>query len=394
VRARLAELAREAAASLRESRHRGGAALLGLAVGIGAVVALTSVAAMARAHALAGLRELGVDVLAVSVAGGEGSRSGRLQPGDAASLVANAPSLRAATPLLLTRAELRLGAAGRPVAVIGVAPELAGIVTLDLAAGRFLSPLDRGAGFCVLGAHLGARVRALRSNGPVGRTVDLGGRTLTVAGVLAPVGESAALPFRLDDSVLVPLAVAARLAGRGDADLILAGITPGWEGDEPADQIRRLFALTRPSLQVEVASPDAARAQVARQSRLLTVLLAAFGSIAMVLGAAGVMNVMVLAVGHRRREIGVRRSLGASRRDIRVQFLLEAVALAAVGGLAGVALGSVAAAAVAAFSGWPFVVAWWGMLLAVAVSAVVGVAAGVFPAHLAARIEPVNALRE
>jgi putative ABC transport system permease protein len=390
----MAELAREAAASLRESRQRGGAALIGLAIGIAAVVALTSVAAMARAHALAGLRELGVDVLAVSVAGGEGARGGRLQPGDAASLAANVPSLRAATPLLLSRAELRLGAAGRPAAVIGVTPELAGLVTLDVAAGRFLSPLDRSAGFCVLGARLAARARALRAGSPVGRTVELGGRTLTVAGVLASAGESAALPFRLDDSVLVPLPVAARLAGRGDVDLILAGIAPGWEGDEPAEQIRRLFALTRPGLQVEVASPDAARAEVARASRLLTVLLAAIGSVAMVLGAAGVMNVMVLAVGSRRREIGVRRSLGASRRDIRVQFLLETVALGGAGGVAGVLLGIAAAALVAAMSGWPFVVAWWGLLLAVVVSVGVGVGAGVFPAHLAARVEPINALRE
>ena len=194
--------------------------------------------------------------------------------------------------------------------------------------------------------------------------------------------------------MVVPLAVAARLAGRNDADVILAGLVADSGGTAPAEQIRRLFALTRPGLQVEVASPDAARAQVARQSRLLTVLLAAIGAISMVLGAVGVMNVMAMAVSHRRREIGIRRSLGASRRDIRVQFLLEAVALGAVGGVAGVALGAAAAAAVAVVSGWPFALAWWGLLLAVAVSVSVGVGSGLFPAYLATRVDPVNALKE
>jgi len=394
LRARLGELAREAAAGLSESRHRSLFALAGLAIGIGAVVALTSVAAMARRQALAGLRELGTDVVAISVPGGEGRRSGRLQPGDAAALAANVPSLRAATPLLVTRAEVRLGAAARPTAVIGAAPELRSLIRLELAAGRFLSPLDRGAGYCVLGARLGARASALGGGSPIGRAIDIGGRTMTVAGVLGAVGESPVLPFRLDESVLVPLPVAARLAGRSDADVILAGLTAASGGSAPAEQIRRLFALTRPGLQVEIASPDAARAQVARASRLLTVLLAAIGAISMVLGAVGVMNVMVMAVSHRRREIGVRRSIGASRRDIRVQFLLEAVALGVVGGIVGVALGAAAAAAVAAVSGWPFALAWWGLLLAVAVSVSVGVGSGLFPAYLATRVDPVNALRE
>ena len=393
MKARLGELAREAAAGLVESRHRSAFALAGLAIGIGAVVALTSVAAMARRQALAGLRELGTDVVAISVPGGEG-RTGRLQPGDAAALAANVPTLRAATPLLVARTEVRLGAAARPTTVIGAAPELRSLIRLEMAAGRFLSPLDRGPGYCVLGARLGARASALGGGSPVGRTVDIGGRTMTVAGVLAAVGESPVLPFRLDDSVVVPLAVAARLAGRNDADVILAGLVADSGGTAPAEQIRRLFALTRPGLQVEVASPDAARAQVARQSRLLTVLLAAIGAISMVLGAVGVMNVMAMAVSHRRREIGIRRSLGASRRDIRVQFLLEAVALGAVGGVAGVALGAAAAAAVAVVSGWPFALAWWGLLLAVAVSVSVGVGSGLFPAYLATRVDPVNALKE
>lgn len=217
---------------------------------------------------------------------------------------------------------------------------------------------------------------------------------MTVTGVLAAAGDSPALPFRLDESVIVPLPVAARLAGRNDADLILAALAETGDLDVPTQQISRLFALTRPGLQVEVASPDAARAQVARASRLLTVLLAAIGSISMVLGAVGVMNVMVMTVTHRRREIGVRRSLGASRRDIRLQFLLEAVALGALGGIAGVLLGATIAAVVAALSGWPFALAWWGLLLAVAVSISVGVGSGLFPAYLATRVDPINALRE
>ena len=392
--ARPVELAREALAGLVEARHRSLLAIVSLAVGIAAVVALTSVAGMARRHALAGMQDLGTDIVAVSVAGAEGRRAGRLQAGDAAALAANVPALRAATPLIVTRAELRLGVVARTTTVLGATPALPELIRLELAAGRFLSPLDRGSGYCVLGAQLAARAGPGRGGDPIGRTVEIGGRTLTVVGVLAAAGETPTLPFRLDETLIVPFAVAARLAGRDDADLILARLAATADDSAPVVQIRRLFALTRPGLQIEVASPEAARAQVARASRLLTVLLAAIGSISMVLGAVGVMNVMVMAVSHRRREIGVRRSLGASRRDIRLQFLLEAVALGIVGGVLGVALGAAGAAAVAAVSGWAFGLAWWGLLLAVAIAVGVGVGSGLFPAYLATRVEPASALRD
>lgn len=391
--ARPAELAREAAAGLAEGRSRSAFALAGLALGIGAVVALTSVTAMARRQALAGLRELGTDVVAVSVAGA-GREAGRLQTGDARSLAANVPSLVAATSVLVGRADLRLGAAARPVDLLGVGADLRAVVRLPVTAGRFFSPIDRAAGFCVLGATVGARSAAVGGGSPVGRTVEVGGKAMTVIGVLGAVGDSPALPLRCDDAVLVTSGEAGRLLGRGDPDLILAKLSGDAGERAAADEIKRLFALTRPGLRVEVSSPEAALAQVARQSRLLTVLLAAVGSISLLLGAAGVMNVMAMAVAQRRREIGIRRSIGASRRDVRQQFLFEAVALAAAGGAAGAVLGVLVAAAVARLSDWPFAVSPWGLALGIAVALVVGVSSGLFPAHLAARVDPITALRE
>ncbi len=391
--ARASELAREAAAGLVAAGHRSAFALIGLALGVGAVVALTSVTAMARRQALVGLRELGADVVAVTVAG-EGRSAGRLQPGDVRALAGNVPSLAAASPIVAGRAELRLGAAARPVAVLGVAADLRTLVRLSVTAGRFFSPLDRAQGFCVLGAHLGARAAATGGGSPVGRSVDVGGKAMTVIGVLGAIGDSPALPFRCDDAVLVPLAAAGRLVGRSDPDMILAKLGTGADERVAAAEIRRLFTLTRPGLQVVISSPEAALAQVARQSRLLTVLLAAVGSISLLLGAVGVMNVMAMAVAQRRREIGVRRSLGASRRDVWLQFLLESVTLAVAGGAAGAVVGTLAVALVATLSAWPFAVSVLGLVLAVGVSLTVGVASGLFPAHLATRVDPIAALRE
>ncbi len=388
------ELVHEAASGLAAARQRSVLALAGLMIGIGSVVALTSVTAMARRQALAGLRELGTDVVAISAPGPEGRRSGRLQPGDAGSLVANVPSLAAATAVLVGRAEVRLGASARSMPVLGVGADLRDLVRLPLATGRFLSPLDRGAGYCVLGAGLGARAAALGGGSPVGRTLDVGGKTLTVVGVLGQVGDAPGLPFRCDDAVLIPLPAAARLLGRSDPDVIVARLAAEADERVAAAQIRRLFALTRPGLLVEVASPEAAVAQVARQSRLLTVLLAAVGSISLLLGAVGVMNAMVSAVTQRRREIGVRRSLGATRRDIWLQFLVESVTLAAAGGAGGAFLGSLVTAAVARLSSWSFAISLWGLFLAVGVALLAGVASGLFPAHLATRVDPIAALRE
>jgi putative ABC transport system permease protein len=393
VTARPSELAREAAAGLAEAGHRSAFALVGLALGIGAVVALTSVTAMARRQAIAGLRELGTDVVAVTVAR-EGRAAGRLQAGDARALASNVPALTAASPVVAGRVDLRLGAAARPVAVLGVTAGLRTLVRLPVAAGRFFSPLDRAEGFCVLGAQLGARAGATGGGSPIGRSVEVGGKAMTVIGVLGAIGDSPALPFRCDDAVLVPLGAAGRLLGRTDPDMILARLDAGADERVAAAEIRRLFALTRPGLQVEISSPEAAVAEVARASRLLAVLLAAVGSISLLLGAVGVMNVMAMAVTQRRREIGVRRSLGASRRDVWLQFLVESVTLAVAGGAAGAVGGALAAAAVAQLSGWPFAVSAWGLTLAVGVSVAVGVAAGLFPAHLATRVEPVAALRE
>jgi len=380
----------EARRGVARSRRRSQFALLGIALGVAAVVVLLSAGSSMRRQAVEQFEQLGSDLVSLRWASGASART--VGSTETTALMRTVPELVAATPVVALEAELRGGRGARKrVETLRVAPDFADLHRLRLAAGRFLSELDGNGAVAVVGSALGERLAAAEAAGPlIGSRLELGGRAFVVLGVLAPSAATAVLPYSVDDAVLVPFG--ARVRGERSTPSVTARAEPGADFARLRDDLESLVA-ERGGAGLEMVAAGELLARRAQQLRLYTLLLGFLGCVALIVGGAGILNVMALAVGARKREIGVRRSLGARQSDIERQFLLESVLLAAGGGVLGLLVGVAATWTLARLAGWSSQVSGTGIVLGLLVSVGLGVASGWLPARQAARLGPAAALR-
>ena len=231
--------------------------------------------------------------------------------------------------------------------------------------------------------------------GPDFARLGIGGRFYRVAGVLKGRGDASSLPIHVDadKSVFVTAVTAWRAAVKPSVSIVVARTAPGVELDRAAAAMESWFRGRDPRMKLKVNSPKYLIAQMETQLALMTLLLGAVGSISLVVGGIGVMNVMLISVAERRREIGVRRALGASRGDIRGQFLIESLILTLAGGLVGLAAGTGVTWGICEYTGWEFFVSTLSAAVGLGVSSTVGIFFGLQPAHQAARLDPIVALQ-
>jgi len=201
-------------------------------------------------------------------------------------------------------------------------------------------------------------------------------------------------PYEINEGLLVPMDIALRMAVPREISAITVRLKPDADSQAGMRQITDWYARVAPDVPIDCMSAEQLIEQMQRQMRLFTLLLGAIGSISLIVGGVGVMNVMLVSVTERRREIGIRRALGARRRDIQIQFLVEALLLCSAGGLLGAGVGALATRIVSHFCHWQFVWTSGALILAIAVSSVIGVFFGFYPAGQAARLNPIVALRE
>jgi putative ABC transport system permease protein len=213
----------------------------------------------------------------------------------------------------------------------------------------------------------------------------------TVVGVLAPMPYTAFDPTNFNDAVQIPLTGGGRFMPTDQPETVLMRMRP--DADVKAAGVRISAALANPTSTLQVISArdliDGMNAQKAIHTRLLT----AIGAISLLVGGIGVMNVMLMGVMERRREIGLRAAIGATPRDLQMMFLIEAAVLAFVGGVAGLLFGLAAAFVVAQVSGWVFSLPLYVLLLGPGMAALVGITFGFYPALKASRLDPIEALR-
>ena len=378
------------AVGLRTRRTRAALTALGIAIGIAAMVAVLGISASSRADLLAELDRLGTNLLEVT--------PGQSFLGENAALPTDAPAMvRRIGPVESAAATANVSASVRRtdlvspletggISVKAVEPELATTLDARLRSGTFLNRATARYPTVVLGADA-ARSLGIRD---VRRSpqVYLDGQWFTVVGILDPLP----LAPGIDRSALIGFPVAERLFGiDGTASSLFVRTDP-----DQVDAVRAVLPATaNPAApnEVNVQRPSDALAARAATDDALTALLVALGGVALLVGGIGIANVMVISVLERRREIGVRRALGASRRHIRVQFVVEAVLLAAIGGIAGVLFGAVVTAGYAAARDWTVSVPAGALAGGLAVALVVGGLAGLYPAGRAARLTPAEAVR-
>ncbi len=359
-------------------------AAFGIAVGCAALVALLNIGHSAAQHTRQMFQRLGSSLVLVSI-----DTPGVAAPPVRLSLAALPPAIVAAAPVAVSVAAARLGEVREALMVAGSTPALAQVLDLQIHSGRALSRHDDGALHVLLGAALAERWQA-----KPGDRLQLDNYLFDVIGILAQRGANPMLPIDLDQTVLMPLSALGRLASAGEVSAVLARGDDRGELAAIAQQLLDDLQAQLPALALSVQLPAQLLASMASQTQLLRWSLAGTAAIALLLGGVGIMNVMVMNVSQRRREIGVRLALGARGRDIAGLFLLEAVVLAAAAAFAGLLLGLAAAWGFVWLTGWGFAFDVRSLPAGVGSSLALALFFGLQPALAAARLQPVQALRD
>jgi len=384
-----ADTLRTGALGLRTRRLRAALSALGIAIGIASMVAVLGISESSKSDLLAELDALGTNLLRVAPGQSFLGEEAVLPERAAAMLgrvggVERVAAARALDGVTVRRNDLVDPVETGGIAVAAADPALGSTVAAELRAGRFLDAATARYPTVVLGATAADQLGIDDTGG----RVFLGGRWFTVIGILEPV----ALASALDSSALIGFDAAARWFGEDrDASTIYVRADP--------DAIAGVRDLLGPTAnpqapeEVEVSRPSDALEARAAAKTAFTSLFLGLGAVALLVGGVGIANVMVISVLERRSEVGLRRALGATQRNVGSQFACESLLLATAGGVAGVALGALVTVGYAGSRGWTAVVPPEALAGGAAAAVVIGAVAGVYPALRAARLAPTEALR-
>ena len=397
-------------------RLRSSLTVLGIMIGIAAVILTVGLGEGAQDQISSQISSLGTNLLTVSpgsttsssgIRGGIGSASD-LTEGDAAALASKtvAPDVGAVAPTSSRSETLVAGTSNWTTTVVGTNPSWLTVRGRSMTEGRFIAghDLTTQADVVVLGSTTAEELFGLRDS--IGQPVTINGLPMTVIGVLNTVGSSgssgSSTTADQDDQAIVPITTAStQLFGgtsRNTVGSILvqatssSTISPAYQ--ETTAELDSLHQITSPTDQDFTVTPETSLLSTATSvSKTLTVLLGGIAGISLLVGGIGVMNIMLVSVTERIREIGLRKALGATPRVIRRQFLVEASVLGLVGGVLGAGLGLIGAEVLPHFISDPIAISPVATALAIVVAVGIGVAFGVYPAGRAARLAPIDALR-
>ena len=401
----LDENVRVAFGALRANAMRSALTTLGIVIGVAAVIAVVSIV-QGLQHMITGqLQGVGATFISIQPRqqfGGPGmvQRPVRLTWEDGQAIAQHVRNVAMITPQIFGQEEVKYRDRQHRPYVIGVNQDWPEVNNFAVDRGRFFSRIDleRRAKLAVVGQNV---VDELRLVEPIGTEVYIGTMPVTIVGVMESKGRS--LGFDYDDMVFIPFDTALNLFGRraGDQVQLQLQASSSEVVDQVKDDIKRLL---RERHRIPEGDPDDFMVMVQDEIRKIyaqilggvTAVVGAIVSVALIVGGIGIMNIMLVSVTERTREIGIRKSVGARRKDILVQFLIEAVTLALAGGLIGILLGyGVGAMAVKMIPGDlpPAHVPIWAVMLAFGFCTLVGVGFGIYPASKAARLDPIEALR-
>jgi putative ABC transport system permease protein len=413
-----AEIGRLAISALWSHKLRSFLTMLGVIFGVAAVIAMLAIGKGAEQEAVEQIRAFGLHNVILRAAkldqeklqAAKRAQSVGLSADDAAYIQEVLPYVEAVAPQNLLDKEVEREGIKPRAAIVGTTPAYLAVASGVVAEGRFLAEEDERTGrrVCVLG-HGVARALFF-SVAPLGRHVTIGGQRYTVVGVMAPKAatkEKIKIKSRdVDADVYVPLAAAGRFTitdkEQSEANAVdyhvVDEVVLKFQGAEHLAEGRRAI---RKILQrrhhgvddTEVIVPDELLAQSQATQRLFNLVMGGIAGLSLLVGGIGIMNIMLATVTERTKEIGLRLALGARQRDILDQFLIEAAAIAVVGGVFGIVLGVALGGLITVAVGWTTVITPASILVSFGVSAAVGIFFGYWPARRAARLDPITALR-
>jgi putative ABC transport system permease protein len=401
----LLQIYRVSLVALRRNPMRTVLTMLGVIIGVGCVVAMVAIGRGATAAIQSQIGALGTNFLFIhsgshmrgGVRGGAGSWQ-NLTAEDAAAIARECPSVAAADPGTHTGAQVIFGDQNWATSVQGTGPNFPLIRAWAIAKGSYFTQEDVKAASKV--AVLGQTVvdNLFGNANPIGEIIRVKNIPFRVVGVLDRKGGNATAEDR-DDLICVPYTTALkRLMGVTYIhDIIVSAVSPqriDLASSEITALLRQRHRIGRgEDDDFRIRSQEDIASTATQMTGVMTMLLGAIASVSLLVGGIGIMNIMLVSVTERTREIGVRRALGARRSDIRTQFLIESSLISGLGGAVGIGLGFLAARFIARFAGWPTLVEPQVVLVAFVFASLVGVFFGFYPAAKAARLDPIEALR-
>ena len=407
------ELVRFAVGAIAAHPMRSALTSLGVVIGVAAVIMMTSIGVGAQQRVEEALSSLGTNMLVVRPGAARGGGGGFVRGGGGSGstlTVGDAEAMRtldgvaAVSPAINGGAQLVWQGANWSSRIEGVTPDYLIARDLEIASGQMFdeAAAESGRKVAVLGQTV---VNELFGDGvdPVGQRMRIGPIPFTVIGVLAPKGQSG---FQDQDVIVViPLdAARSRVIGRGPSargdsvnQVYVKAVDEEalYQLEQDVAELLRQRHRIQPGQEDDFNVQNLTSIQEAAQSstQTFTILLAAVAGVSLVVGGVGIMNIMLVSVTERTREIGLRMAIGAKRSDVLTQFALESVALSLLGGLIGLALGVGGALLISQLGDWPSAIPAWAAPLAIGFSTFVGVAFGAYPAWRAAQLDPIEALR-
>jgi putative ABC transport system permease protein len=406
----LIEALRAALSAIAANAMRSILTMLGIIIGVAAVIAMVAIGSGAREKVIGQIKSLGANLVVVQAGNvtfggvrlGAGASS-TLTDEDARAILREVEGVTASAPFIRGTAQTVYGGTNWATSVNAVDLDFFVAREWEIDTGRLFDPeeIRRGEIVVVLGKTVATSLFA--EEDPVGATIRVRNVPFRVIGVMASKGQSA-FGQDQDDVIFVPLETGRRrVIGRNYArDRSVAQIFVKFESEEAIERgIEEMRALLRQRHRLTADAEDdfslrnlTEIANTATASaRVLSLLLAAVAGVSLLVGGIGIMNIMLVSVTERTREIGLRLAVGARPRDVLRQFLIEATALSTIGGAIGVVLGVGAALMIARAAGWPSLVSFEAIAIAVGVSGLIGVFFGFYPARRAAKLDPIEALR-
>ncbi len=402
----LMQIIRIAMRALARNKLRSSLTMLGIIIGVGAVIAMVSVGQGAQKQAEDQIAAMGSNMLFVSA--GTVNRGGtRMGYGatktllyeDMQAILRECPAVKSAAPGSQSSSQVVFGNDNWATQINGTEPQYFEIRTWPFAEGSSFSKDDvaMAANVAVIGETV--RKNLFGATDPIGQTIRITNLPFRVVGVLMPKGTSAAMGQDQDDIILVPITtLQKKITGQNWLRWIMVSATSR-EASYTAQQ--QITALLRDRHRIRSGQDDdffvrnlADMADLAdQQAKLFTILLASIASISLLVGGIGIMNIMLVSVTERTREIGIRMAIGATEGDVQQQFLIEAVVLSLLGGAIGIFLGMTTSYLITQTLGWPVLVSPTAIVTAVLFSMAVGIFFGFYPARKAARLDPIEALR-
>jgi len=390
--------------SIRRNALRSTLTILGIVIGVAAVIVMVTLGNGATAQVKADIGSLGSNMLQIRPGqgfrgpGGTSAAADMFKSADAEAIQSEVTGLAAVAPTASQATQAITGNKNWSTQVMGTTNDYLTVRNWKVQTGRAFteSELRAGSAVCLLGATV--RKELYGAQDPLGSSMRLGTLSCQVIGVLAGKGQSG-FGRDEDDIVLIPLkTLQRRLAGNTDVSAIYVSAQDGYSTDKIKEDITQLMRERRRITagkddNFHVMDMQEIVSAMTSTTRVLTALLGAVAAVSLLVGGIGIMNIMLVSVTERTREIGTRLAIGALEREVLMQFLIEAVVLASFGGIIGIMLGLSMAAVGARILGMPYIPSPEIIAVAFIFSAAVGVVFGYFPARQAARLDPIEALR-